>query len=102
MQITPEIIAGLELARKKLADLSDPSSDRCHVGATDGLHEFGPRCECCGAGISDATIKDAVRQYLEMWTLFPFDAALAAINEEATTGELSYLAAVEAGTAAFM
>jgi hypothetical protein len=102
MRITAEIVAGLELARAKLDDLIDADSGRCRVGAPDGLPEFGPRCECCGAGVSDSTIKDAIRAYLQMWTFFPFDAALQAIRGEASEGELSYLSAVREGTAAGM
>ena len=100
MQITLEIVAGLELARTKLDELIDADSERCRLGALDGLPELGPRCECCGAGVSDSTIKDAIRAYLQMWAFFPFDTALQAIKGEASEGELSYLSAVREGTAA--
>jgi hypothetical protein len=88
------ILAGLEKARETLAALIDESSETCRVGAADGLHETGPRCECCGAGISDATVKDAIRTYVQMWALFPFDVALAAARGEATEGELAYLQSI--------
>jgi hypothetical protein len=101
-RITPEIVAGLELARRHFADLIDARSPRCRVGATDGLHEVGPRCECCGAGISDSTIKDAIAPWFQTWALFPFDTALRAIKGEASEGELSYLRAVSEGVAAGM
>jgi hypothetical protein len=92
-------VAGLELARENLAALVDTSS-LVRVGAADGVTELGPRCECCGAGVSDHVIKDAVRAYVQMWTLFPFDVALAALRGEATEGERSYLESVAHGAAA--
>ncbi len=100
LDVDAGIVAGLELARANLAALVDPDAGRCRVGATDGLVETGPRCECCGAGISDGTIKEAVRTYVQMWTLFPFDVALAALKGEATEGERSYLESVARGLTA--
>jgi hypothetical protein len=100
LRIDPEIVAGLELARVSLAALIDPEAEGCRVGAADGLVEHGPRCGCCGAGISDATVKDAVRAYVHTWALFPFDIALAAIRGEETAGERSYLGSVARGAAA--
>jgi hypothetical protein len=100
LQIDSEIVASLELARESLVALTDPHAERCQVGATDGLMETGPRCECCGAGISDHIIKDAVKAYVQMWTLFPFDIALASIKGEATDGERSYLGSVSRGLVA--
>jgi hypothetical protein len=100
LHIDAETVAGLELARRHVAALADPGADECRVGAADGLLELGPRCECCGAGISDATIKDAIRAYVQLWALFPFDTALAAIKGEATEGERSYLASGASGVAA--
>jgi hypothetical protein len=100
LHIDAETLAGLELARQNLVALTDPGSDRCRVGATDGLPELGPRCDCCGAGISDSTVKDAIRGYLQMWTLFPFDIALAAIKGTATEGERSYLESIARGALA--
>jgi hypothetical protein len=100
LHVDAHVVAGLELAREKLAALVDPDSEDCRVGATDGLIETGPRCECCGAGIPDQTIKDAIRAYLQLWALFPFDTALARIKGEATDGERAYLEAVAAGLSA--
>lgn len=100
LQPDAEAVAGLELARENLAALIDPDSAQCRVGTADGLMELGPRCECCGAGISDQTIKDAIRAYVQMWTLFPFDVALASIKGEATDGERSYPESVAHGTVA--
>ena len=94
------IVAGLEKARASLAALIDADSGACRVGATDGLVETGPRCECCGAGVSDHVVKDAIRTYVQMWTLFPFDIALAAARGEATEGELAYLQSLSQEVAA--
>jgi hypothetical protein len=99
--VNPDVLAGLALAREKLQELVDTSSSsRARLGAKDGQHELGPHCECCGAGISDWVIKDAVRLYLQMWVLFPFDTALQAAKGAATEGERSYLRAVSLGVAA--
>jgi hypothetical protein len=98
LQIDSSILAGLELARDQLAALIE-QSERCRVGAHPGLPEFGPRCEC-GKGLSDETIKDAIRPFMETWALFPFDIALAAIRGQADEGERSYLEAVAKGAAA--
>ncbi|HKP19055.1 MAG TPA: hypothetical protein VJT84_11285 [Gaiellaceae bacterium] len=100
LYVDAHVVATLELAREKLAALLDPYAEDCRVGATDGLSESGPRCECCGAGISDHTIKDAIRAYVQLWTVFPFDTALARIKGEATDGERAYLEAVAAGLSA--
>jgi hypothetical protein len=97
LQIDSNILAGLELARDQLAALIE-RSERCRVGAHPGLPEFGPRCEC-GKGLSDETIKDAIRPFMATWALFPFDTALAAIRGQAHEGERAYLEAVAKGTA---
>jgi hypothetical protein len=98
LRIDASILAGLELARDQLAALIE-HSERCRVGAHPGLPELGPRCEC-GKGLSDETIKDAIRPFMETWALFPFDIALAAIRGQAEEGELEYLDAVAKGSAA--
>jgi hypothetical protein len=99
LRIDEEILAGLELARQSIVALTAADAEG-RVGATDGLMELGPRCECCGAGVSDHTIKDAIRAQVQLWALFPFDTALAAIKGEETEGERSYLEAVSRGVAA--